>query len=109
MLLLYYHNFRPRKHDNVQNVNDETSNRYRLLLRDYTDAEDQGKTKGECLKHYGMCPFSIRSMLPKVLKAYWFQSRNIKVHFLLQQGVSKIYNPNFWMHFIISGIRLPAY
>ena len=36
-------------------------------LSDYIDAESHGKNGGDCSKKYGMCPFSIRSLLPKVI------------------------------------------
>ena len=38
-----------------------------LLLADYIDAETHGKNNGDCFQRYGMCPFSIRSLLPKVI------------------------------------------
>ena len=37
------------------------------VLSDYIDAESHGKNGGDCSKIYGMCPFSIRSLLPKVI------------------------------------------
>ena len=37
------------------------------VLSDYIDAESHGKNGGDCSKRYGMCPFSIRSLLPKVI------------------------------------------
>ena len=43
------------------------SNRNIPVLSDYIDAESHGKNGGDCSKRYGMCPFSIRSLLPKVI------------------------------------------
>ena len=44
------------------------------LLSDYADAERYGTLTGDCGKLYGMCPFSIRSLLPKV---FFFQKVNL--------------------------------
>ena len=59
--------FRPLKaDDHRQNDDVEDFERSLGLLSDYADAERHGKNNGQCGKRYGMCPFSIHSILPKV-------------------------------------------
>ena len=59
--------FRPLKADDYKgDDNVEDFGRSIGLLSDYVDAERHGQNTGECTKRYGMCPFSIRSILPKV-------------------------------------------
>ena len=59
--------FRPLKaDDHRQNDDVEDFERSLGLLSDYADAERHGKYTGQCGKRYGMCPFSIHSILPKV-------------------------------------------
>lgn len=51
--------------DHRQNDDVEDFERSLGLLSDYADAERHGKNTGQCGKRYGMCPFSIHSILPK--------------------------------------------
>ena len=59
--------FRPLKSEDYRHGDDaEAFGRSIGLLSDYADAERYGTLTGDCGKLYGMCPFSIRSLLPKV-------------------------------------------
>ena len=62
--------FRPLKDDVFRKtIGGDPFERGLPLLADYIDAESRGKNIGECSKVYGMCPFSIRSFLPKVFQS----------------------------------------
>ena len=66
-LIFQYFYFRPLKSEDYRHDDDaEDFGRSIGLLSDYADAEKYGKLTGDCGKLYGMCPFSIRSLLPKV-------------------------------------------
>ena len=63
----FYISFRPRRGDGRRRKgNDDPFKNNESLLADYIDAEDEGKSSGGCFQKYGMCPFSIRSILTKV-------------------------------------------
>ena len=62
-----YYYFRPLKSEDYRHDNDAKDFGKSIgLLSDYADAERYGKLTGDCGKLYGMCPFSIHSLLPKV-------------------------------------------
>ena len=59
--------FRPQRDaERRWNDNDGSFDENASRLGNYIDAENHGKYNGECFRRYGMCPFSIRSILPKV-------------------------------------------
>lgn len=73
MLKILIFLFRPLKSEDYRHDDDaEDFGRSIGLLSDYADAERYGTLTGDCGKLYGMCPFSIRSLLPKV---FFFKSR----------------------------------